>query len=129
MNKNLCLFLFQYFHAEASNFTTLTKHPPTAELNVYWMFRRSRKNYIGRPDVVERIGSYLGTSFPLFHGPSSEYFNLILISKYNHNKWILLLYIMIHGTLTYQKRDCNCDFNFNTELSEAITNPFINLLK
>ena len=36
---------------------------------------------------------------------------------------------MIHGTLTSQKRDCNCDFNFNTELSEATTNPFINLLK
>ena len=24
--------------------------------------------YIRRPDVVERIGSYLGTSLPLFHG-------------------------------------------------------------
>ena len=33
------------------------------------MSRRGRKNYIRRPDVVERIGSYLGTSFPLFHGP------------------------------------------------------------
>ena len=32
------------------------------------MSRRGRKNYIRRPDVVERIGSYLGTSFPLFHG-------------------------------------------------------------
>ena len=29
--------------------------------------RSGRKNYIRRPDVVERIGSYLGTSFPLFH--------------------------------------------------------------
>ena len=26
------------------------------------------ENYIRRPDMVERIGSYLGTSFPLFHG-------------------------------------------------------------
>ena len=32
------------------------------------MSRRGRKNYIRRPDVVERIGIYLGTSFPLFHG-------------------------------------------------------------
>ena len=26
------------------------------------------ENYIKCPDVVERLGSYLGTSFPLFHG-------------------------------------------------------------
>ena len=31
------------------------------------MSRRGRKNYIRHPDAVERIGSYLGTSFPLFH--------------------------------------------------------------
>ena len=31
------------------------------------MSRRGRKKYIRRPDVVKRIGSYLGTSFPLFH--------------------------------------------------------------
>ena len=43
------------------------------------MSRRGQKNYIRRPDVVERIGSYLGTSFPLFHGQSSKIVN---INKY-----------------------------------------------
>ena len=33
----------------------------------YLKSRPGRKNYIRCPDVVERIGSYLGTSFPLFH--------------------------------------------------------------
>ena len=28
---------------------------------------RGGKNYFRRPDVVERIGGYLGTSFRLFH--------------------------------------------------------------
>ena len=32
------------------------------------MSRRGWKNFIRRPGMVERIGSYLGTSFPLFHG-------------------------------------------------------------
>ena len=31
------------------------------------MSRHGPKNYIRRPDIVKRIGSYLGTSFPLFH--------------------------------------------------------------
>ena len=35
------------------------------------MSRHGPKNYIRRPDMVKRIGSYLGTSFPLFHGPVS----------------------------------------------------------
>ena len=41
----------------------LTNHKVGIVLDVqsWW------KNYIRRPDVVERIGSYLGTSFPLFH--------------------------------------------------------------
>ena len=43
------------------------------------MSRRGLKNYIRRPDVVERIGSYLGTSFPLFHGQQSH---LSLVSLY-----------------------------------------------
>ena len=29
----------------------------------------SRKNYFRRPHMVERIGSYLPSEFPLFHGP------------------------------------------------------------
>ena len=37
------------------------------------MSRRGRKNYIRRPDVVERIGSYLGTSFPLFHAFRTQF--------------------------------------------------------
>ena len=39
------------------------------------MSRHGRKNYIRRPDVVERIGSYLGSSFPLFHGTFSVAWN------------------------------------------------------
>ena len=35
---------------------------------LYLTSRRGRKNYIRRPDVVERIGSYLPPEFPLFHG-------------------------------------------------------------
>ena len=34
---------------------------------LYLTSRRGRKNYIRRPDVVERIGSYLPPEFPLFH--------------------------------------------------------------
>ena len=30
--------------------------------------RHGQKNYIRCPDMVKRIGSHLGTSFPLFHG-------------------------------------------------------------
>ena len=33
----------------------------------YLTFRRGWKNYICCPDVVKRIGSYLGSVFPLFH--------------------------------------------------------------
>ena len=36
------------------------------------MSRHGQNNYIRRPDVVERIGSYLGTSFPLFHDCKAE---------------------------------------------------------
>ena len=36
------------------------------------MSRYGQKNYIRRPDLVERIGSYLGTSFPLFHDVASD---------------------------------------------------------
>ena len=36
------------------------------------MSRLGQKNYIRYPDVVERIGSYLGTSFPLFHASLCE---------------------------------------------------------
>ena len=40
---------------------------------LYLTLRHGRKNYIRRPDVVERIESYLGTSFPLFHAQASTY--------------------------------------------------------
>ena len=45
------------------------------------MSRRGRENYIRRPDVAKRIGSYLGTSFPLFHGkpPSHSSNNLTVL--------------------------------------------------
>ena len=34
---------------------------------LYLTSRRGWKNYIRRPDVLERIGSYLPPEFPLFH--------------------------------------------------------------
>ena len=39
---------------------------------LYLTSRRGWKNYIRRPDMVERIGSYLPSEFPLFHGRNSE---------------------------------------------------------
>ena len=42
---------------------TATRQPIT---QTYYM---SRKNYFRRTHVVERIGSYLPSEFPLFHGP------------------------------------------------------------
>ena len=43
------------------------------KLSSYWSheisaYQSPSRNSIRRPGVVERIGSYLGTSFPLFHG-------------------------------------------------------------
>ena len=45
------------------------------------MSKRGRKNYIRHQDVIERIGSYLGTSFPFYHaqaGQSKEIFTLLM---------------------------------------------------
>ena len=57
------------------------------------MSRRGQTNYIRCPDVVERIGSYLGTSFPLFHGSSSRQRPplLVISCKLPSSVYILLL--------------------------------------
>ena len=49
----------------------VTNSPPIghmrSQLTNYQVEIKKLYYYIRRPDVVERIGSYMGTSFPLFH--------------------------------------------------------------
>ena len=52
------------------------------------MSRCGRKNYIRRPDVVERIGSYLGTSFPLFHGHGAR--AILQINKFDVDTFAIM---------------------------------------
>ena len=51
----------------------VTNFPPIghmrSQLTNYQVEIKKLYYYIRRPDVVERIGSYLGSSFPLFHVP------------------------------------------------------------
>ena len=53
------------------------------------MSRHGWKNYIRRPDVVERIGSYLGTSFPLLNGLNSVLNVKAVVAAFNQEKALI----------------------------------------